>query len=727
MRVWRAEQRAEALATPAVRAIPEAWLDELDAAIAHRGPDGCGRFRDRAVRADGCVVDVALVHRRLSIIDHAGGQQPMLSVGRGRGVVTGVKRFAIASALAPGGGLGLYERDAASELAAVGGGSGESVAAGDERVCVVFNGCIYNHRELRAELQRAGHVFSTDHSDTEVLVHGWRAWGDGLFSRLDGMYALAVWDGARGEMVIARDRFGEKPLYLMDEGALAGSGTPLAFASAVPGLARLSARWGVADENAERRRWALAQFVALGWSEGAVPVPGVRECPVDWFMPFGRGRMAGTRDDLDVFAGEAGAGGAGGAAEARVKADAEPLRSGRDVDEAVAGAVASRLEADVPLGCFLSGGVDSSLVALHARRRLGRLSTFTVRMPDARMDESAFAARAAEVVGSEHHVVEAQARPAEDLATLIGQVGVPFGDSSLLAAHWVSRAARETGGLRVAIGGDGGDELFAGYERQRAWRRRGTLGVIARVLPTAWLRREMGSGDAARRARAEKIARLRQAVRSGAYLDLLRIFPDEDLGRLSPALAETARRAVRAGMHDAWRWQELRAYLPRDLMRKVDTASMAVGLEVRSPLLARGLADRACATESATLTRGGRKWMLREAAKRHFPADLIDRPKMGFAIPIGEWFRTDYGGLRTMLLDHLNSSEPFGPAGLGIELNMAYVRQMLDEHLGTGPSGLVRRDHSQRLYMLLVLSVWGREIGRGGAETRRRGATASNG
>jgi asparagine synthase (glutamine-hydrolysing) len=157
-------------------------------------------------------------------------------------------------------------------------------------------------------------------------------------------------------------------------------------------------------------------------------------------------------------------------------------------------------------------------------------------------------------------------------------------------------------------------------------------------------------------------------------------------------------------------------YLPCDLMRKSDTASMAVPLEVRSPMLQVDLARAAINAPVRDLMprgsgMGGRKGLLRQVARQHLPAEIVDRPKMGFAIPIGEWFRSDYGGLRTMLLDHLNSTEPFGPPSLGIDLNMNFVRQMLDEHLGSGPSGLVKRDHSQRLYMLLVLSIWAKWLG----------------
>lgn len=210
-------------------AIPEAWLDVLDDSIKHRGPDGQGRFRDRVTRADGSVVDVAFVHQRLSIIDHAGGRQPMVS-----------------------------ERGPWPERARNG------------RVAVVFNGCIYNHRDLRRELQSAGHRFESDHSDTEVLIHGWREWGHGLFAKLDGMFAVAIWDAASGSIVLTRDRFGEKPLYETRHDALH------AFSSCVPGLVRIRqsavSRSSPFGHAAQFDR--VATWMRFGW-DMALPVAGI--------------------------------------------------------------------------------------------------------------------------------------------------------------------------------------------------------------------------------------------------------------------------------------------------------------------------------------------------------------------------------------------------------------------------------------------------------------------
>ncbi|MBL8990367.1 MAG: asparagine synthase (glutamine-hydrolyzing), partial [Phycisphaerae bacterium] len=426
--------------------IEDAWLDALDEGIRHRGPDGQGRFRDHATAPDGSRVHVALVHRRLSIIDHGGGAQPMVRRG-------------------PDG----------------------------RRIAVVFNGCIYNHRDLRAELRSSGHGFTTDHSDTEALAAGIEAWGDRVADRLDGMYAAAAWDSERTCLLLTRDPAGEKPLYL----APLGPGT-LAFASTVPALT------------------ACVRFAG----------GRVRIDPVGAAMWLKHGYW--DRLPLNVLEAQPGATyviDSAGAAERpeprrRVSpyAPGAPEPHGADVLRQLDAAVASRLEADVPLGCFLSGGVDSSVVAALAQRTLRergqRLRTFHVRMPDAEYDESVFAALVAEHIGSDHEELDCEPRAAEDFRRLIAQVGLPFGDSSLLPTAWVSRAARRA--VTVALGGDGGDELFGGYDRYRA-------AALLRAHPAA--RRVLAAAGAllgpALRGRAERAA---AAARWRGYFDVLSIF-----------------------------------------------------------------------------------------------------------------------------------------------------------------------------------------------------------
>jgi asparagine synthase (glutamine-hydrolysing) len=358
----------------------------------------------------------------------------------------------------------------------------------------------------------------------------------------------------------------------------------------------------------------------------------------------------------------------------------------RRLDEAVA----RRLEADVPLGCFLSGGVDSSLVALLARRHLRELRTFSVRMPDPRYDESRHAERVARHLKTDHATLEVEPDPAGDLVHLVETLGRPLGDSSILPTHWISRAAREH--VTVALSGDGGDELFYGYERYHAARllRRG--GGAIGLLPSS-----IGAG-AHPKSRLHKLGRLagmaRASRRFGVLATELLFAPEtlDELGAVGPAPDAPAGRDAAAALRAA----DLTRYLPGDLLAKVDTASMAVALEVRCPFLDRDLAGLVIPTPRSRLMRGGRKGLLRTIARAHLPNSVVDRPKMGFAIPIGEWFRDDYGSMKTLLMDQLSAAEPFG----ALPVDRGPADRMIREHMDGS------RDHGQRLFALLTLSLW---------------------
>ncbi|MEO0631606.1 MAG: asparagine synthase C-terminal domain-containing protein, partial [Planctomycetota bacterium] len=366
-------------------------------------------------------------------------------------------------------------------------------------------------------------------------------------------------------------------------------------------------------------------------------------------------------------------------------------------------AITSRLEADVPLGVFLSGGIDSALIAALTKQHRPDIKTFTVRMPEAAYDESADAAETAAHIGTDHHTLDCQPEPASDLVMLIEQLGLPFGDSSLLPTYWVSKAAREH--VKVALSGDGGDELFGGYRRHTINPMLNKYRHLLRQIPSRLLdRRTPGS-------HSEYLARLANAAKFGGYTELLAIFQTPDLRKLIPSIdGEPVGDDDFHAIDDPLRY-DFEHYLPDDLLRKTDTASMAVGLEVRAPFLARELVEAALRTPlNVLMPKGERKGLLKQVARTYLPEHIVSRPKRGFAIPIGDWFRSDYGGMRTLLYDHLESTEPFpGLAEAGVELNMEFVRQMLREHDAAGEKSLNPwhgRDHSQRLYMLLVLSIW---------------------
>ncbi|MEO1585402.1 MAG: asparagine synthase-related protein, partial [Planctomycetota bacterium] len=400
-----------------LESIPEAWLDTLDESIKHRGPDGAGRFRDRAVRADGLVVDVALVHRRLSIIDHAGGHQPMVHDG---------ERLRPDLTYGPG------------EMPKV----ASEIEPEKPLVAVVFNGCIYNHRELRAELESLGHRFETDHSDTEVLVHGWR---DSLLHfgpRLDGMYAVSCWNRATGQASTARDRTGEKPLYMALATTSGSQSYTRVFCTHLSALARpwLDKPQAAALPRVLRNRFEY--WLRFGAFD-TPPVPAFECPPAQWgIMP----RFEDLRDvqHLPVWARSASRSGgvSTGVSMARPATLQRPYTC-NDLGLQIEHAITSRLEADVPLGVFLSGGIDSALIAAITKRHRPDIKTFTVRMPEASYDESVDAAETAAHIGTDHHTLDCDAMPAEDLVMLIEQLGLPFGDSSLLPTYWVSKAARE--------------------------------------------------------------------------------------------------------------------------------------------------------------------------------------------------------------------------------------------------------------------------------------------
>ncbi|HEB61352.1 MAG TPA: asparagine synthase (glutamine-hydrolyzing), partial [Phycisphaeraceae bacterium] len=552
-------------------AIPTDWQDDVDAALRHRGPDGCGVQILPVATADGRG-EIMLLHRRLSVIDPPGGVQPM------------------------------------------------STAEGD--INVVFNGCIYNHRELRRELIRSGHHFHTDHSDTEVLLHGWRGWGEDLPQHLEGMFAFVIADRGRELIFAARDRAGEKPLYMLRTEYI------FAFASERSAL-RVISRKAAAGLNGKNAARSLRGYLRKGyigedaWLDGSVAVkPGERisityngghieiERGVYW-QPPNRAKGKGKSREITVSAAMA------------------------EVERLLQEAVAARLEADVPLGCFLSGGVDSSLIAAFARRQLPGLRTFCVKMNDPRYDESAYAEQAAQHINVSLDLLDVQMKPAEDLVKLIKLTGEPFADSSILPTYWVSRAAREH--VTVVLSGDGGDELFLGYDRHIALQALQRYRGILRLLPAnTW----QGKHPKSLRNRLHRLAlAAREESLINSYNAIVNIFDEARLRALVPGGdGNTEERDIPGGAEGAV-YSDFTENLPGDLLKKVDAASMACALEVRCPFLDRKLTEYALSLPLKTLTPGlKRKGLLRALARKSLPRETVDRPKMGFALPLGEWF-----------------------------------------------------------------------------------------
>ena len=576
------------------------------------------------------------------------------------------------------------------------------------RLHLVFNGEVYNHRDLRAKLEKRGHVFQSDHSDTEVLLYGYRQWGDRLPKHIHGMFAFAIYDEADGSLFLCRDRAGKKPLFLrMGEGSIE-------FASLMSSLIAAQALDGDAAADRTDELDATDQLYGAGGNSGA-------EVEVDQdalitFMRFGYCFQRGLLGDvLEVAAGhwlriDARGGLSGGQywQPPPLSRHSTALGAVDAVREVLTESVASRLEADVPLGCFLSGGIDSSLVAAIAQKQLAlrgadRLRTYSMRMDDAEYDETPYALAVAGHIGSAHTVLDVKPDALfDDLDTLMAASGEPTADSSLLPTYWLCKATREH--VRVALSGDGGDELFGGYDRYRAVRLLSKWRTLVAALPVAILPTTKPKSRAARLARLIRAARAgRQASRQ--YQRMIELFDPVAIRELG--LYAALEQQVGDDPHppcpnwptnpmpidNAMRW-DLDHYLPYELLRKVDRAAMAVALEVRCPLLDTQVLDLAGHLPAKVLMPGHRpKGLLRQLAVGLLPPDIIRRPKQGFAVPIGRWLA---GPLAQPLRDRLLDHAPLATLGIAEPA----VARLLDEHTHR------RADHAHRLFALLQLAIW---------------------
>jgi asparagine synthase (glutamine-hydrolysing) len=566
------------------------------APLAHRGPDGQG---------EAAFPRCALGHRRLAVIDVECGAQPMRSP---RGLT------------------------------------------------VVFNGEIYNFHELRRELA-GGYPFST-HSDTEVLLAGYERWGKALFGRLRGMFALAFWDEAAQELILARDRFGKKPLFYEHRG------DRLYFASELKALPRE----GPPD------RVAALSYLALGYVPGERTMyQGVRRVGPGQVLSFANGALR-----CETFWGLP------APREQRGRSEEEwAARISALLDEAVT----LRLIADVPLGAFLSGGLDSSTVVALCMKHRGRpFHTFSVRAAGGSPADADAARTVALALGTEHHELAYACPAPEEAQALMAHFDEPFADSSLFPTAAVARLARER--VTVALSGDGADELFGGYYRYALARRGRRLcrvpgfSLLARALP----RRLRG---------AEYLHKL--AAAGSGYRGAVEIFSAGERRALldaTPAeeqesLAELDALFDGDGSVAAMQLADQRAYLPGDILPKVDLASMRHSLEVRSPFLDHVLAEELSGLPARLRMRGSLgKLLLRRIAKDLLPPAILTRPKMGFEVPLGDWLR---GPLRELCADALD--RPRNP--------------LVDRARALGRAAPPRLPHeAQEQFTLLSLALW---------------------
>ncbi len=551
----------------------------------------------------------------------------------------------------------------------------------DGSVWVVFNGEIYNFQELRRELEKAGHAFRS-RSDTEVIVHGYEEWGDGVAERLDGMFAFGLWDERRGRLLLVRDRAGKKPLFIYEDDQR------LLFASEMKAI--LSAP-GV--DNALDPR-AIPLFLAYGYvPAGATFYRRIRKLPPAHCAVFESGRSTTERRywSLDFTP--------------RRTTRAEALERVRELTHS---AVARRLVADVPLGAFLSGGVDSSIVVGLMAEAMGEpVRTFSIGFADDQnYDETSYARLVAERFETEHTEFRVEAQSVELLEDLLDAYDEPFGDSSGIPTSIVSRLTREH--VTVALTGDGGDEVFAGYPR--------FLGAaIAEAIP-AWA---VQMGDAVGRrlphnsdfrsfsrrfARFFSAASLPPEERTLRWIGFLAdrldsLLRPELSGLLArEELTDSFRRPLAANRHLPPLARSLalnfETYLPEDLLVKADRCSMLASLELRSPFLDTALMSFAASVpDRIRVSRGRLKWLLKEAFEDLLPPEIVRRRKMGFGIPLPTWFRNQW---RPLLEARVLSSD----AELWRWLRPEPVQAMAKAHLeGTA-------DFGHQLFALLTLESW---------------------
>ncbi len=578
----------------------------------------------------------------------------------------------------------------------------------DGTIQVVFNGEIYNFAEVRAELQSHGHRFVTG-SDTEVIVHGYEQWGDRCVDRFRGMFAFALWDGPKRRLLLARDRVGVKPLYYAE---LPGVG--LVFGSEIKSLLQNG------DVPRDWRPEALDAYLTLLY----VPAPdtiyrAIHKLPPGHVLVAERGAIA-TRRYWDL---EFPGGGSPGREESYLE----------ELDAILHEAVGLRLISDVPLGAFLSGGVDSSLVVAYMKETSAAPPvTISVGFDHAAYDEVEHARTVAEHLKCEFHALTANPQVETLLPKLAWHFDEPFADSSAVPTYYVSQAARRL--VTVALSGDGGDELWAGYARHRV---------------ESWEQRARKALGPAHRAAGRLAGALPLSVRGARSLRHLASDPDQAYalkhayGMFEPDAksrlysADFSHRVRHAdpfvSFRDAYHacgsadpmdcalYVDARTYMIDDVLTKVDRMSMAVSLEAREPLLDHKLLEFSARVPASLKLKNGRsKYLLRRLLDRRVPRSIVERGKRGFAAPIGEWLRGPLGAMTAeLLLDgRLRDRGIFNPDE---------IARLWDEHR----SG--RADHRHRLWQLIMLEIWFRQFidgspasaGAEGAAAQPRGATAA--
>jgi len=605
------------------REAPVELLRQMNASQHHRGPDEGGEL---------FAPGVALGHRRLSIIDLSSGQQPMFNH--------------------------------------------------DGSVAIVYNGEIYNFRELTRELSAAGYRFKT-HSDTEVVIHAWEHWGEECVKRFNGMYAFAIWDSNRQQLFLGRDRLGKKPLYYSIVAGWLYFASELKSLMVVPGI----------DRHMDVR--AIEDYFAYGY----VPDPrsilrSVQKLAPAHTLLVERGKVHPPREYWDVAFKANGAHGEQAIQE-------ELLHRLRE-------AVRIRLMSEVPLGAFLSGGVDSSaVVALMAGLSTDPVNTCSISFGDPKFNESEYALQVAQKFGARHNVEQVDTDDFDLLDQLATVYDEPFADSSAIPTYRVCQLARRH--VTVALSGDGGDETFAGYRRY-PWHlreesvrgilplgvRRAVFGTLGKVYPRIdWAPKYLRAKSTLESLGWNSLQGYFHSVSIMADRVRLPMYTPEFRSQLGEyhaiqVLQSHAARAPSQHPLSLVQYLDLKTYLPGDILVKVDRAAMANSLEVRVPILDYTFIDWACGLPAdLKLHHGQGKYVFKKSLEKVLPHDILYRKKMGFAVPIAQWLR---GPLRARLQETL-----LGPELMDTGIfNRAWVEALIKQHA----SG--RKDHSAALWALMM-------------------------
>lgn len=602
-------------------------LERMNRCIVHRGPDEDGFYVNKSV---------ALAMRRLSIIDLAGGQQP------------------------------IFNRDRTKSI--------------------VFNGEIYNFQELRKDLEARGHEFYTN-CDTEVIVHLYDRYGADCVQHLRGMFAFAIWDTNDDSLFIARDRVGKKPLlYSLQQNGDLIFGSEFSALLAHPDISRsvdyeaidnyLSYLCIPAPQTAFKQIRKLEPAHWLRWKDGRV------ETKRYWMPDFSKKIKISTQE-----------------------AEAETLRILRESTKL-------RMISEVPLGAFLSGGVDSSaIVALMAETSAQPVKTFSIGFEEQDYSELKYARRVAEHVGAEYNEFIVRPNALEVLPTLVEHYGEPYADSSAIATYYVAKETRKF--VTVALNGDGGDESFAGYERYAAMRIAEKYYKIPASLRKTFIENavDLIPASEARHSRARDLKRFVKAAglpKTERYFRWVGALDRQTKAELytddfkndtlrfdaSKTLGQWFDKTGNLGILDATLLTDQMTYLPNDLLVKVDIASMAVSLEARSPLLDHKVIEFAASLpENIKMKRFETKSLLKKVAARLVPKDVIYRRKMGFGVPIGNWFR---GEMKDFVRGTLLSEKSMRRNIIKPDALQKYVGEHIDG----------KNDYTHQIYTLLMLELW---------------------